>query len=72
LVQTVTLTKVRSLGLRGTLSEAQMARALLLLALAAGASALYSSSDAVVQLTDKDFDKKTREGVWLVEVYADW
>jgi hypothetical protein len=49
-----------------------MARALLLLALAAGASALYSSSDAVVQLTDKDFDKKTREGVWLVEVYADW
>ena len=46
--------------------------ALLAAACAAPALALYDASDAVVQLTDKDFDKTTRSGVWLVEVYAPW
>ena len=44
----------------------------LLAACAAPALGLYDASDAVVQLTDKDFDKATRSGVWLVEVYAPW
>lgn len=48
-------------------------RSLLFLAALATAAALYSSSDVnVVELGDKDFDKKTKEGVHLVEVYANW
>lgn len=49
-----------------------MVRALIFAASLACAAALYDASDAVVQLTDKDFDKTTRSGVWLVEVYAPW
>ena len=53
-----------------------MSRAsLLLLALAAAAApaaALDDASDAVTQLTDKTFDAATKQGVWLVEVYAPW
>lgn len=33
-------------------------RALLLASLAAAAAALYDASDDVIQLTDKDFDKR--------------
>lgn len=47
-------------------------RAVMLLAALASAVALYDASDAVVALDDKTFDKKTKEGVWLVEVYANW
>ena len=47
-------------------------RALAVFAALASAAALYDASDAVVQLTDKDFDKRTKEGIWVVEVYADW
>lgn len=39
-------------------------RAVLLLAALATAAALYDASDAVTQLDDKNFDKKTKEGVW--------
>ena len=49
-----------------------MGRVLFFAAAVACAAALYDASDAVVQLTDKDFDKTTRHGVWLVEVYAPW
>lgn len=49
-----------------------MLRSVLALAALATAAALYSSSDAVVQLTDKDFDQKVKTGVWIVEVYANW
>lgn len=35
------------------------------------ASAMYSSSSPVTQLTAKDFDK-VYKGVWLVEFYAPW
>lgn len=47
-------------------------RAVVLLAALASAVALYDASDAVVALDEKNFDKKTKEGIWLVEVYANW
>ena len=41
-----------------SISNYSTMRALLLASLAATAAALYDSSDAVIQLTDKDFEKK--------------
>lgn len=44
---------------------------LVLLAALTAASALYSSSSKVIQLTDKDFKQVTRgDELWLVEFYA--
>jgi len=38
------------------------------------ASALYSKGDAVVELTESNFDKqvKNSDGIWVVEFYAPW
>jgi uncharacterized protein (DUF2141 family) len=41
---------------------------LALLALATPASAEHN----VVMLTDDDFDLKTREGIWMVDIFAPW
>jgi hypothetical protein len=50
------------------------AAACLMLALLPQASALYSSSSPVIELTPSNFDAKIKssKGVWLVEFYAPW
>lgn len=40
--------------------------------LAPTASALYSASGPVTELTESNFETKLKRGAWLVEFYAPW
>lgn len=63
-------TTCRELELTSSAQKQHKMRALLLSLAAVAVSALYDASDAVIQLTDKDFDKKGELRVVIIAIGA--